>query len=204
MMRIAISQRVDVIASRSERVDALDQRWCHFLDACGMVPQPICNSPATCVAAVAESGVGGVLLTGGNDLVSLGGDAPERDATEDLLLGWCLDKRVPVVGVCRGMQVILQRFGFPLRRLSGHAGVEHEIFLEDRQVSVNSFHHWGCTEIADPLMRLAIARDGVIEAIRHVEMPIFGIMWHPERVGVPSALDRELFNRFYAASRCAQ
>ena len=47
-----------------------------------------------------------MVLTGGNDLAALGGDAPERDATENALLDAAESRRLPVIGVCRGMQVI--------------------------------------------------------------------------------------------------
>ncbi len=81
MKLIAVSQRVDISAS-GERRDALDQRWFSFLSKCKLLPILIPNCLESAKSIVKLLQLGGVLLTGGNDLSSYGGDAPERDETE--------------------------------------------------------------------------------------------------------------------------
>jgi putative glutamine amidotransferase len=76
MRTIGLTQRVTVVPEYGERRDALDQRWSDFLSACGYLPVPLPNRPHTAVALAQAAGVGGILLTGGNDPVVLGGDAP--------------------------------------------------------------------------------------------------------------------------------
>lgn len=104
-----------------------------------------------------------------------GGDAPERDEVERALIAWAM----LLLGVCRGMQMILHYFATPLERVGGHIRTEH---LLDDGNTVNSFHGWGARTCMPPLTALRTAPDGVIEAVRHTAYPwIVGIMWHPER-----------------------
>lgn len=123
--------------------------------------------------------VAGVILTGGNDLASCDGDAPERDAVEHYLIQRSVETKLPLCGVCRGMQALLEHFKTPLQRIEGHIRVEH---LLDNGNTVNSFHSWGALECWPPLIPMAWSTDGVLEETRHSTCPwIQGIMWHPER-----------------------
>jgi gamma-glutamyl-gamma-aminobutyrate hydrolase PuuD len=181
---IAITQRVDIIAGQNERRDALDQRWSTFCRQAGIRPLLIPNDPDLAAALAHEREMTGLILTGGNSLVAYGGDAPERDETELLLLRHAIVHHRPVIGVCRGMQLIQHHYGEKLRRLSGHAGREVEIEIEGRRRTVNSYHEWGTRlsdDHSDRLTVFARADDGVVKGIRHVALPLFGIMWHPER-----------------------
>jgi putative glutamine amidotransferase len=116
---VAITQRVAVVPEYGERRDCLDQAWARFFAACGLLPLPLPNVVDVALAAFGRSQVAGLVLTGGNDLATLGGDAPERDATENALLDAAESRRLPVIGVCRGMQIIQQRHAVPLRRIRG-------------------------------------------------------------------------------------
>lgn len=178
---ILYTQRVEMIGGRSERRDCADQQIAKFLWACGFTAVPVNNLP-DCVERFSDAVCpSGILFTGGNDLVKYGGTAPERDETERILLEYAMRKGIPLLGVCRGMQVIADYFGNPLQRVSGHVACRHPIEGELPRVSVNSYHNWGLLSAAEPLRMLSQAKDGVIEAIRHRELSIMGIMWHPER-----------------------
>ena len=134
-------------------------------------------------------------MTGGNDLAALGGDAPERDALENALLDWAERHRLPVLGVCRGMQVIQQRFAIPLRRVEGHVTQRQVIRINGEPKEVNSYHHFAAFDTRPPLDVWAVAEDGVVKAIRHSAQPMTGIMWHPERSAPFSPADVALFRR---------
>src|SRR5271165_6978792 len=105
MKTVAITQRVEVVPGFGERRDCLDQAWTRFLAACGLLPVLVPNVTDVALALCERANVSGVLLTGGNDLAALGGDAPERDAVENALLDFAEQHKLPVLGVCRGMQL---------------------------------------------------------------------------------------------------
>lgn len=174
-----MTQRVERIASTGERRDALSQEWAAVAEESGFLPLLLPNRRSTVQALLEDLKPEGVLLTGGNDLLSCGGDAPERDETEHFLIDWALERRVPLLGVCRGCQMLLDHFGTPLRRVEGHIRVEH--LLSDGR-RVNSFHGWGAETCRPPLEVLARSEDGIVEAVRHRDCPwIQGVMYHPER-----------------------
>jgi gamma-glutamyl-gamma-aminobutyrate hydrolase PuuD len=144
--------------------------------------------------------VAGLVLTGGNDLTSLGGDAPERDATENALVDAAEARGLPVLGVCRGMQVIQQRHAVPLVRVEGHVTPSQIIQINSEPMEVNSYHRFAALESRAPLDVWAIAADGVIKAVRHAARPTTGIMWHPERNTPFSKADIALFRRVFKAA----
>lgn len=194
MRLIAVSQRVDVIAARGERRDALDQRWTRFLESCGLAPLLMPNDEDAAAGLFRAVPCAGVLLTGGNDL---GADAPERDRTENRLIDEALARSLPVLGVCRGMQLIQQRYGARLTRVEGHAAKERSITRGGSTLTRTCYHNWGAVETVPDLEILARAEDQVIEEVRHRRLPIRGVMWHPERSDLPSPEDVALFHAVF-------
>lgn len=178
---IGVSQRVAVSAEFCERRDALDQRWTLLLAECDAIPLLLPNHQPTVGRILEKLPIDGFLLTGGNSLVALGGDAAERDAVERTILDAAVAQRIPLLGVCRGMQMIQHYFGLTLEHVESHVGQPHKINALSNSRVVNSFHHFGTRRSQPDLEILATADDGVVEAIRHRTLPIAGLMWHPER-----------------------
>ncbi len=197
MTLVAITQRVAIVPEYGERRDCLDQAWPRFLAACGLAPLALPNVLEVALELCAGAAVSGLVLTGGNDLAACGGDAPERDAVEFALLDWAERRGLPVLGVCRGMQVIQQRFGIGLHRVERHVAPRQVIRIEGEPREVNSFHHFAARESRPPLDVWAVADDGVVKAIRHSMQPITGIMWHPERLSPFSPADVALFRKVF-------
>jgi N5-(cytidine 5'-diphosphoramidyl)-L-glutamine hydrolase len=195
MTAVAVTQRVAVDPQHGERRDCLDQMWTKFLLECGLLPMPVPNC-AEAALRICEN-VQGIVLTGGNDLTAYGGDAPERDATENALIDLALERDLPLLGVCRGMQMILHRFGSELEKVQGHVTQRQRITIDGRSVEVNSFHNFGARQVCAPLKSWAIADDGVIEAVRHAQHRILGVMWHPERREPFAMEDVTLFTEFF-------
>jgi putative glutamine amidotransferase len=189
---VAVSQRVTV-DPRGTRYDALDQHWLPFLRQCGLIPLPLPNDVCTAVGTVEELPVRGVVLTGGNDLRAYGGNAPERDATELALVDAALRHALPLVGVCRGMQVLQHRFGVPLQRVRGHVAHRQVLVVDGSERVVNSYHEWGATRSYAPLRTWVTGPGDVVKAVRHDSAPLVGIMWHPERIVPFTAEDCNLF-----------
>jgi putative glutamine amidotransferase len=199
MNLVAISQRAAVDSQFGERRDCLDQAWTKFMMACGLTPMPVPNEAEAARTLCSTLPLSGILLTGGNDLSVYGGDAPERDTAESTLIDIAEDRGLPVLGVCRGMQMIQHRLGVRLKRIAGHVARRQTISINGKSAVVNSYHNFGATETGPPLEAWAFAYDGVIKAVRHTNGRIMGIMWHPERLSPFAPRDISLFRQFFGS-----
>ena len=174
-----MTQRVDCIEAIGERRDALSQEWTGLAEVCGFLPLLLPNHLQTVRELLEVRRADGIILTGGNDLVPYGGNAPERDELEQFLIQYSTEEKITLLGVCRGMQIILDQFGTKLQKVEEHIRVDHLLSNGDQ---VNSFHSWGAVTCQRPLIPRAWSTDGVLEAVEHQDFPwIHGIMWHPER-----------------------
>jgi N5-(cytidine 5'-diphosphoramidyl)-L-glutamine hydrolase len=162
------------------------------------MPVVLPNVLEVAMALFEDGDVTGLVLTAGNDLAALGGDAPERDAVENALFELAERRGLPVLGICRGMQVIQQRFAVPLRPVESHVARRQVIRIDGEPKEVNSHHRFAAFDSRPPLDVWAIADDGVIKAIRHSTRPITGIMWHLERCSPFSPDDVALFREIFS------
>lgn len=120
----------------------------------------------------------------------------ERDARELALLEQFLARGKPVLGICRGMQVINVFFGGDLiQDLPGHSAAGgadrlHPVrtapsFLRElcgAACTVNSAHHQAVGKLGTGLDAVQWAQDGTVEALCHKTLPVWGVQWHPERL----------------------
>jgi putative glutamine amidotransferase len=173
--------------------------------------------------------VDGLMVIGGADLdpAAYGQDAsehtestyPERDEFELALTRAALERGVPFLGICRGMQLLNVACGGNLtqhlvgddgvpshRRIIGtFDGTEHEIDLEPGSLAERTLggpthearchHHQAVDRLGDGLVVSGRARDGVIEAIELPDRWALGVQWHPE-----AGDKRELFHAFAEAA----
>jgi len=208
MKRIGLTQRVDIIPHYGERRDALDQQWYTLLLKVGLMPIPLPNINADNAIDLLNSlSLDGILLTGGNSLTYLDDTAqdcaPERDAFEAAIISYAIEQGLPLLGICRGMQMLNHSFGGSLQKVSGHIAKEHSISsLKTSYIFpkfVNSFHGWAIPQkgLGQNLLALAEDKNRNIEAFKHKYHSILGIMWHPERVSNFNHFDLKLIKEFY-------
>lgn len=197
MKLIAITQRVELIAITQERRDTLDQRWCELLHHIGFTVLPLPNNLENAISLLKDLPIQGIILSGGNSLINYTGDAPERDELEYKLLQYAKKNKLPLLGVCRGMQIIQHQENITLHPLTGHVCHTMTITHKGKNKTVNSYHDWGAYQSSKTLDICAKSEDGVIKAVQHTHYPIHGIMWHPEREFPFSIDDLEFITRFF-------
>ncbi len=163
------------------------------------------------------SRIDALLLSGGGDLDPhflneppspfLGTVTPERDLSELLMVRLAYDMQLPMLGICRGIQMLAVALGggiyqdiaesLPGREQLRHSQEQprycasHEVTLSEGSVlssimgkdslAVNSFHHQAVSQTGPHLRVSAVATDGVIEGVESTEhKSILGVQWHPE------------------------
>jgi gamma-glutamyl-gamma-aminobutyrate hydrolase PuuD len=179
-MKIAITQRE--ITIRGTAYDCLERGWYRLFDQHELIPVPNDHeydiSFADCL-----------ILSGGETTES-------REFTETYCFAQAVEKSVPIVGVCHGAFVLNRWFDGTNIPLTGHDQSNHEIFLEDRWQTVNSYHRVKIGKLADQFDIIAYDRDNNIEAFKHKDQPIWGLVWHPERMEMP-VLPKDLRKLIY-------
>jgi gamma-glutamyl-gamma-aminobutyrate hydrolase PuuD len=147
---------------------------------------------------------GPLILAGGADI----GKNPERDAFEYSLIHKALENGWPILGVCRGMQIVNAYFGGDVEDLlveDNHSSsrdfimennvarkksIYHEVWDEDHNhFRVNSRHHQHCLKIPRPLRPIMWSWDGIVEAIYGPKILL--VQWHPERSEVYGSMASE-------------
>jgi putative glutamine amidotransferase len=147
-------------------------------------------------------GLGGLVLTGGGDVdPSLyGADTNgrtkhifrERDEFERELIEEADRKDLPILGICRGLQILnVARGGTLIQHVEGHKDLEHTVrpepgsqlavFVGPEEYAVNSRHHQAADRLGRGLIVTARAEDGVVEALEDPERRfVIAVQWHPE------------------------
>lgn len=182
--------------------------------------------------------IDGLLLTGGDEGINpqLYGEnpvkeleciCPERDEYEMYLFSRALEKELPILGICRGMQIMNVAKGgslyqdifsqvenslghlpkqMPVDVLYHKVSLAKESTLESifgsAELMVNSFHHQAIKKVADPFRATAVSQDNIIEAMEHrLHKFAIGVQWHPEDLTERHTHFLKLFNAFVAAAK---
>lgn len=179
----------------------------------------------------------GLVLSGGGDVdpryygeephTELDGVLPERDEMEFAALAFAIERELPILGICRGCQVLNVHLGGTLwqdidteipgqvrhQQLGRWEERSHDVDIVDDsrlrevigspEIHINSFHHQAIRTPAPRLRVTAKSDDGLIEAVELRDYP-FGIavQWHPERseaTAPETDPDRRLFAAFQKA-----
>ena len=227
-MKIGITLRVSEAQGYKETRDAISHEWVPYLQNLGYCPILIPNTLEDVDSYIQSLDIEALLLTGGNDISpeAYGGDpemtswdglSPERDRTEFRLLEYARQQKIPVLGTCRGMQLINAFCGGSLiqdiRQQVGltvnHIAHNHQVkiihqgftdFLKQEQITVNSFHSQGITPetLARDLKPFAISEeDGILEGLFHPTLLWLGLQWHPERETPSLKTDQKIIRALF-------
>ncbi len=189
-MRITNAQDYD------EPRDSISHDWSKRLVSWGKTPMPVPNIGQQAVPYLEAISPAMLILSGGEDI----GISPSRDQTEFALLEYALATGLPVLGVCRGLQLINTYFGGTLGLVEDHVGHPHPVTINNTwtpfygpTARVNSFHNVCIPRqnLAPDLLATAVDSEGNVEAAEHRMYPLGGVMWHPERLDAPEG-DRAL------------
>jgi putative glutamine amidotransferase len=184
--------------------DALEQTYqLYFGKRAALVPVP--NLASRVPRLVKELRPRGIILTGGRtDADAL---TEKRDTTERTLLDLALEREIPVLGVCRGLQFINRYFGGSVRSMPGHVATTHAITLIDTdlhgefgtELRVNSYHNDAVVlrGLSPHLQACAVADAEIVELLKHKYFPIAAVQWHPERENTDQALIDKLTHAFF-------
>lgn len=181
MLKIGITQRAEYVANIKEIRDALDQNWTKLLQANNCLAVPV---PNVCYVSdfIEALSLDGILMSGGDD-------HPMRERCETACIDYCVKHKMPLLGICHGMQFIGRYFGATLVKIKGHVKVRHDVLIHSnphgvpqKQFEVNSFHRFTLDKIPNGFSGFAFDNNGYCEAMYHSTLPIVTFMWHPERV----------------------
>lgn len=177
--------------------------------------------------SVAEK-IDGLLLSGGVDIDpyrfgqtprGVGHIDPERDEFEISLAQAAVRRKIPVLGICRGIQILSVSFGGTILQDIGETHLKHvqdapcwygshsvtmsgrlgEIYGEER-ISVNSFHHQAVRKIPKGFSNNARSEDGLIEGMSSKSGFAVGVQWHPEWMTEKYPIHKNLFREFVTAA----
>ena len=232
-------QAIDGIPEGLPHSVVMNQRYYHAVASAGGAPVlvPLLDDLET-LRAIYER-TDGILIPGGVDVdpeafgekphERLGRIDPARDRVEIQLVKWAVEDDKPLLGLCRGLQVINVALGGTLYQdleTEYPNGIKHDYFptygysrdhlahdvaveagsrmrhaLVNAAVPVNSMHHQGIKAMANRLSASAVAPDGLIEAAESTsESYIVGVQWHPEVFELSDPSSGVLFTDFVQAA----
>lgn len=204
---VVVSMRSDYIPDRNEFRDSVDRALIDILVMAGCFPVLVPNivtlrgQSKYIMSWLSSINPDGILLSGGGNF----GDSKNRDAVENTLLEFSISRLLPVLGICRGMQAMGLYFGGSLTKVRGHVSTTHALKFDNKIYSfpelVNSYHDFAFVECPKNFEICAVSDDGIIEAIKHVNLPWLGLMWHPERDGDVNPINLQIIKNLFLGER---
>ena len=191
MIKVAITQRISSNEKTNEISESLDINYAKALKTIDILPV-VLPYEVNFRDYFSLLDIEGIILSGGNDLSLVNSDpiSKMRDKFELSLISYAIENKIPILGICRGMQVIASYFGAKLTRVDNQVGIKHSLNLNEKSNfydllvkldKVNSYHNFKIENLPDDFIVSARDHSGVIKAIEHKKYRIFGQMWHSER-----------------------
>jgi gamma-glutamyl-gamma-aminobutyrate hydrolase PuuD len=201
---IGISTRIVSPTNYNEKRDAISHDLISILDKLDLNPILIPNNLLDTKKFLDQLTFSGFIISGGDNI----GEFPQRDKTEKIILEYSSKKNLPILGICRGMQMINKFFGgkTELNKLKNHVNTNHslkiindkfKIIFKKDSINVNSYHNnlIQLKDLGQDLIPFAVYDDNSIEGYFHKYLSIYGVMWHPERTPTENSISliKEIF-----------
>ena len=130
-----------------------------------------------------------LILTGGNDIISNKKESLTRNKIEKNLIKKAIKKKIPILGICRGAQLLNISFGGKIKKVRNQMRTRHNIYITKNDIikkkilNVNSFHNFGIKKnnLSKKFVKIAFDKEKNIEMFISKKHKIIGVMWHPER-----------------------
>lgn len=194
--------RIGIVAQENGETFGIHADYLHLAESYGT---PVIISPIDFREFWSTYGIDGLILPGGSDVNPLRyGFLPSYKAYrpnsfleyfDTSILPLIIERKLPIFGICRGLQTLNVHFGGTLRQhLRFHPyskfddDLVHEILVENFRnkrwkFGVNSFHHQAIDVLGRKLTAVGISKlDKLVEIISHDSLPIVAVQWHPERM----------------------
>lgn len=220
--------RIGISANRKDGQTCLAETYIQSVIQAGGAPVVIPATTDLRVLTAVVQDLDGILMSGGGDINPLFvGEEPLpalqdvdtlRDRYDLLLIRLASNRQIPLMGICRGHQMLNAVFGGTLyqdiysqadtdvikhSQKMAREEASHTVHLEDGCViAVNSFHHQAVKDVAPEFVQTAVAPDGINEGMRHPEKSVFSVQWHPEAMAIHGDEEAQaLFNHFIEEAR---
>lgn len=220
--------RIGISANRKDGQTCLAETYIQSVIQAGGAPVVIPATTDLRVLTAVVQDLDGILMSGGGDINPLFvGEEPLpalqdvdtlRDRYDLLLIRLASNRQIPLMGICRGHQMLNAAFGGTLyqdiysqadtdvikhSQKMAREEASHTVHLEDGCViAVNSFHHQAVKDVAPEFVQTAVAPDGINEGMRHPEKSVFSVQWHPEAMAIHGDEEAQaLFNHFIEEAR---
>jgi len=211
-MNVLISQRI-VVDSHNQKADSLEKGYVEYFDSLGIDVIPVTNFIKHPRAYFKKIRYQGLILSGGGSIVP----NSERYKIETGLIKMALLHKLPILGICHGMQMLNHYFGGKITKnihdnvtvlrspKTGHfINIEKPIFGLYGVHKVNQYHLDGVkrSQIAKSFDIFAVDKDlDIIEGVVHKRLPIIGLQWHPERKGCQKKLNETIVRNIFSIDR---
>lgn len=169
-------------------IDFVDHYWISYFDRNRIKFTIIPNAQNYELKNIIKKNIKLIILPGGNDLISKSYLSKTRLKNEFKLINFGIKNKIPILGVCRGMQVINFFYKGKQKKIKNHMRTRHDVyfnykFFDKKKINVNSYHNFGIpyNYLAKCLVPIAHDKSKNVEFFKHNKLRIFGSMFHPER-----------------------
>ena len=185
MKNLLINPKISINIKRKEINDQIDHALINWLIKNSYNPIVISNKSLKLTKNklnrfLKSLKIRGIILSGGNEVKKKN----LRYKSQNFLIDYALKNKIPILGICQGMQLMGVRYGSKLIRVKNHVKKKHKLInltKEKFPKHANSYHDYSLKNCPKNFFITTKSPDGNIESIKHKYFPWEGWMWHPER-----------------------